>query len=113
MDDPPFRHRGVQILVDTTATAEFDMQIYDIKPETVKDIALSLRALPQSTKDRSVGNFLIREISGFDVAFIVGRAGRDVIITIGRIRPPDTQEPTELLLKYLNIGAIFRGATGL
>jgi hypothetical protein len=112
MDDPPFRHRGVQILVDTTETAELDIELYGISPETANAIARTLRALPQSAADRSVGNFLIREVLGFDVVFIVGRAGRDVVITIGRIRPPDTQEPTELLLKYLNIAAIFRGATG-
>ncbi len=112
MATSPFRHRGVRVVVDTVETAEFDMQIYDIAPEIVDTIGRALVSLPQSTEDRAVGNFLIREIAGFDVVFIIGREDTTVVITIGRIRPPDPANPTELLLKSAGIAAIFRGATG-
>lgn len=57
--------------------------------------------------------FLIREIDGFDVVYLVGREQRDLVVTIGRIRPVDPAKPTEEILQNLNLVAIFRGATGL
>jgi hypothetical protein len=81
--------------------------------DAVAQIAEALRRLPQSVSDRSVGNFLIREIAGFDVVWIVGREAGEVVLTIGRIRPPDPGNPTEEVLHKLNVAAMIRGLTGL
>lgn len=113
MSDSPFRFRGLDIVVDTGLAAELDIELYSIPPQAVLNIGRALKAQPQSSDDRAVGNFLIREISGFDVVFIVGREGAQVVVTIGRIRPPDPAAPTEDILKSLNIVAMFRGVTGL
>ena len=113
MPDSPFRFRGVRVVVDTVETAEHDIALYAVPEDTVALIGQSLAALPQSKEDRAVGSFLIREIAGFDVVFIVGREGADIVVTIGRIRPPDPAKPTEVILRNLNLAAIFRGATGL
>ena len=111
--DPPFRFRGVRVLVDTVQAAELDAQLYAIPDTVLAQIARNLKDLPQSVTDRAVGNFLIREIQGYDVVYIVGRDGPDLVITIGRIRLPDPANTTEDLLKSLNLLAIFRGASGL
>jgi hypothetical protein len=113
MSDTPFRFRGLDIVVDTGLAAELDIELYSISEQVVLSIGRNLKSLPQSANDRAVGNFLIREISGFDVVFIVGREGAQVVVTIGRIRPPDPAAPTEEVLKSLNIVAMFRGVTGL
>jgi hypothetical protein len=112
MAESPFRFRNIQVHVDMTEAAELDVQLYGISEQSLDLMGHALKSLPQSRSDRSVANFLIREIDGFDVVYIVGRDGRDVVITIGRIRPPDPQDPTEAILKGLDLVAIFRGVTG-
>ena len=62
--DPPFRFRGVRVLVDTVQTAELDAQLYGIPDTVLAQIAQNLKILPNSAADRAVGNFLIREIQG-------------------------------------------------
>ena len=113
LSEEPFRFRGVRVVVDTVETAEFDIRLYDVPDATVERIGRSLAKAVQLAGDRAIGNFMIREIDGYDVVFIVGREGQDIVATIGRIRPADPQNPTEEVLRNLSIVAIFRSATGI
>ena len=100
-------------MLDTVEQAELDLVLHSISEETVAMIGRSLLSAAWLTTDRAVGNFLIREVAGYDVVLIVGREAEQVVITIGRIRPPDPDDPTEDLLRKVGAVAIFRGATGV
>lgn len=113
MSDSPFRFRGVRVRVDTVETAELDVILYDVPEKVVERIGHSLAGSVQLATDRAVGSFLIREFEGFDIVFIVGREGAEIVVTIGRIRPVDPENPTEVILRNLNLAAIFRVASGL
>jgi hypothetical protein len=113
MAQGPFRFRNVQVVVDTTQTAEFDIALYSVTETELDVIATSLRKHPFLKGDRSVGDFHIRLIAGYDVVYIVGREARDVVVTIGCILPPDPSNPTEVILQKLEVLAIFRGAAGI
>ena len=113
MQGSPFRYRGVTVVVDTAQSAEFDIRYYSVPGDTVTRIGDAVLRLPQAATDRAVGPFLIREIEAFDVVWMIGREGRDAVITIYRIRPPDPADPTERILQSLNLAAMLRGATGV
>lgn len=113
MGQAQFRYRGVKVVLDTAESAELDVLFHQIPEDVLDRIGTSLGRLPQASSDRAVGNFLIREIAGLDVVWMIGREGLDAVITIYRIRPPDPANPTEALLQNLNLAAIFRGATGI
>lgn len=113
MSEELFRHRGVHVVVDTTQTADFDIQLYEVPDATVARIVRSLTDAVHVSSDRAVGALLIREMDGFDVVFLVGREEADIVVTIGRIMPVDPENPTEVILRNLNIIAILRGSTGL
>ncbi|MCK0094286.1 hypothetical protein MWU60_01780 [Yoonia sp. F2084L] len=107
------RHRGIKVIIDTTEVAELEIAGYQI---TDADLDLITKNLTQSTfspRDRVVGPVRIRLLKGYDVMFLVGREGANVVITIGSIRPPDPNEPTEDALKRLGILATLRGASGI
>jgi hypothetical protein len=113
MSSDLFRYRGVSIAVDMAETADMDVLLYGLSEKDLKGIHKSLTELVHSPSDRHIGGFSIREVRGYDVVFIVGREKKTVVVTIGRIVPPDPKNPTEQILKLLNIAATFRGATKL
>ncbi len=45
------RHRGVKVVVDTTETAEFDIQGFQIPDVAIEVAAESLRQMPYSPSD--------------------------------------------------------------
>lgn len=112
-DQSVFRTRGVRVVIDTTETVEFDAKSHQISDARMERIGKQLRDTHFSPRDRTVGIMRVREIEGFDVAFILGREQDALVITIGRIELPDKDEPLEVLLKRLGPYAIFRGAIGL
>lgn len=98
--------------MDTTEQAEFDVAGYQIGDATMERIAARLKAVPLSSQDRVVGDIRVRLLEGYDVIFIVGRGLDRFVVTIGGVRPPDANDPTEKILQRLGIVAIFRGAWG-
>ena len=113
MTDSPFRYRGLQVAVDTTETAEFDRELYDITAAAFEAIGTSLARLPHSVDDRLVGDIRIREIDGIDVIFLLSREDATLVATIIGLRPPTPNDPTDAILKRLGTLAILRGASGL
>ena len=106
MDEELFRFRGVRVVVDTVQTAEFDIKLYEVPDATVERVVHSLTDAVHLSSDRAVGPLLIREVDGFDVVFILGREEADIVVTIGRIMRADPENPTEVILRNLNIVAI-------
>ena len=99
--------------MDTTATAELDVQLHSVTDADLASIHRSLANLVHSNADRSVGPVRIREIAGFDVVFLTTREDGDVVITIGAIQPPSPEDPIEKVLEQMGVMAKFRGAMGL
>jgi len=108
-----FRTRGIGVVADTTEAAEFYIRGYQVSDESLAAIVRSITQVMHSEYDRHVGNVIIREIEGYDVVYIAGRDGDQVVMTVGMVIPPDEDDPTETLLKRLGVMAIFRGATGV
>lgn len=113
MTGSAFRVRGIQIVVDTTEQAEFDVAGYQIGDAAMERIARRLKAMPFSSQDRVVGDIRVRLLEGYDVIYIVGRELDKLVVTIGGLRPPDPNDPTENILHRLGMVAMFRGATGV
>ncbi|MGR3378205.1 hypothetical protein [Salipiger abyssi] len=113
MPESFFRYRGVRPVLDTTDQAEWDVAGYQISEAMMQRIARRLTSVMFSNEDRVVGPVRVRELEGFDVMFTVHRDGPEVVITIGGLRPPDAKNPTEEILKKLDVVATFRGALGI
>ena len=113
MSEKLFRFRGVGVVVDTTETAEFDISLHGVSSRDLEVIHRSLTTVILSEADRYVGPVRIREVSGFDVAFLTTREGDSVVITIGAIQPPSADDPMEEVLKRIGVIAMFRGAAGI
>ncbi|MDU8910586.1 hypothetical protein [Aestuariicoccus sp. MJ-SS9] len=107
------RNRGVRVFVDTTETAELDIALFRVPPDIVEAIARNLSDLPVSPRDRHAGNVRIRELSGFDVAFVLTRDNASLVVTIAVLRPPDPDDPLEENLKRLGLLDMIRGASGM
>ena len=76
-------------------------------------IGNSLKAVPFSDQDRLAGAVRVRTLLGYEIAFVLTRHDRSLVITIGAIRPPDPAEPLEEKLKRLGVIATIRGAAGI
>jgi hypothetical protein len=107
------RDRGLKVVVDTTEVAEWDLAGYRLPDSAVERIASRLAAVPHSPEDRVVGDVRVRELEGMDVIFTISREPGLIVVTIGGVRPPDPETPTEGILKALGHIATFRGAIGL
>ncbi|MGR3313139.1 hypothetical protein [Roseovarius indicus] len=113
MSDSVFRYRGLKVVVDTTEKAEFDAKSLRLGDKTMERIGRELAETSFSPRDRVVGDVRVREIEGYDVAFVNGREDSRLVITIGRIERPDPDNPLEEVLKKLGPLAILRGASGV
>ncbi|MEM1130779.1 MAG: hypothetical protein AAGH83_09685 [Pseudomonadota bacterium] len=113
MSSNVFRHRGLKVAVDTTEMAEFDIRELTLSDALVENIGRRLRDMAFSKQDRVVGDVRVREMFGYDVAFIVGRQNGTVVITIGAVEVPSPTDPMEVVLARLDLVAMFRGVTGL
>ncbi|MEM0946595.1 MAG: hypothetical protein AAGK37_04255 [Pseudomonadota bacterium] len=110
------RFRGIDVVVDTTRPAEFDIADHRLGTDAVEAIASELKEVTFSTRDRTLGTdavVRVREIRGFDVVYAVGREDAKVVVTIAAALRPNDNEPTEILLERLNAVAILRSAFGL
>ncbi|THF93264.1 MAG: hypothetical protein E8G75_03955 [Sulfitobacter sp. SK025] len=102
----------MKVVVDTTEVAEFDIKGYQINDADLETIAKELRDNALSESNRTVGDIKVREMKGYDVAFIVGRDDDRIIITIGGLELPDREMPMEKVIKGLGYIATVRGAFG-
>ena len=113
MEESVFRARGVSVVVDTTSVAEFDIADLRIADDVAERIGRQLYSVPFSIRDRVINGVRVRLIEGYDVIFVVGREPHALVVTIGGLRLPDPENPTERLLQKLETIAMFRGVTGL
>jgi hypothetical protein len=113
LSESAFRYRGLKVVIDTTEKAEFDAEGLRLGDGTMERIGRELLETSFSPRDRVVGDVRVREIEGYDVAFVNGREDSRLVITIGRIERPDPDNPLEEVLKKLGPLAIFRGASGV
>lgn len=111
-----FRNRGVEVLIDTTKPAEFDIAGYQIPKGMIERIGKRLQAMPFSPQDLEIQGLRARYLDGFWVLFIVGREHGDLVVIIGGIEPGKPTEPEEnsaLGLKIVEKIATLRGAAGI
>ena len=107
------RHRGIEVFVDTTEPAEFDIRGFQIPDSTVEKIAYALKTVSFSEDDRVFGSLRVRKILGVNVLFTVGRLDGEVIITIAGVQPIG-QGPSFIdLLERLEPAATLRGVFGV
>ncbi|MEM6488813.1 MAG: hypothetical protein AAF677_11200 [Pseudomonadota bacterium] len=107
-----FRHRGVRVVVDTTAEAEFDRQGYGVPDAVMERIADRLSAVTFSPEDRTVGAVRVRVIEGLDVIFLLTREGSKIVVTIGGVRPHQPGSATERLIRSVGLVGAVRSALG-
>ena len=107
------RDRGLSVVVDTTEVAEWDIAGYRVSDAALERIASRLAAVTHSPEDRVVGDVRVRELEGMDVIFTLSREPRLIVVTIGGVRPPDAEKPTEAILKALGTIATLEGSSGI
>ena len=81
-----FDRRGVEVLVQTTKQAEFDFAKWRIPDATQEAVAINLKTLPDSPRDRYRGAIRIREIGELDIAFTL-MAAPDLIVMVLSVAP--------------------------
>lgn len=108
-----FRYRGIETVVDTMKSAEFDAAGYQIPPATLEKIGANLLAEPSSPRDQPVKAFSVRELFGYDVLFLMTLREGKAVLTIVHIHPVDPNVPLRARLRVLERIATLRSATGL
>ena len=106
------RHRGRQLFVDTTHSAELELQGYQISDEQLERAANRLVARPLHPDDMVHGDVRIREIEGYDYLFFIGQNDEAIVVTIASVSPHEDRRFREALKTAGRI-AILRGATGV
>ena len=108
-----FRYRGIEVVVDTTQPAELQINGYQVSPSDIEAIERNLSDVMMSDGDQTIGDFRIRVIKGYEVAFVLGREDDLVVVTIAAVVPRQARYRLADVLKGLGKIAIIRGATGL
>lgn len=108
-----FRHRGVKVVVDTTDTAEFDIQGYQLPEAFLETVERQFIAVPFSDDDICEGSLRARTIDGYDFFFIVGRLDSEMVVTIGGVEVHTDETNLRKALKVAEKVGMLRGATGV
>jgi hypothetical protein len=108
-----FRNRGLDVVVDTTSVAEFDIAGHGVPDTDLADIERSLRTVPLSEADRSRGMFQVRRIGEWDVGFVQSREAGVLVVTVGVVEPARADRPLAATLRRIALLATLRGATGV
>lgn len=108
-----FRHRGIKVFVDTTDTAEFDIQGYQLTDDFLKTIAKNFTSVPFSKDDICEGNLRARIIDGYDFFFIFSRIDDKMVVTIGGVELHESETALRKALKIADRVGILRSATGI
>ena len=108
-----FRYRSLNVLVDTTQPAEFQIQGYQLSDRFMDRVAKSFKAAPLSLSDMEYGALRLRSIDGYDFVFVLGRDVDGLVVTIGDVWPTEKRPKFEELLKKGEFIAMLRGASGM
>ena len=108
-----FRHRGIKVVVDTTDTAEFDIQGYQLTVEFLQAVERNFTSVPFSDNDICEGSLRARTIDDYDFFFIVGRLEGEMVVTIGGIQPHESEAALHKALKIAEKIVVLRGAAGV
>jgi len=85
------RHR-LKVAIHTTKQAEFDFASWHVPGDTQESIARNLKTMPKSPGDRYFGDIRVRQISGWDVAFLIAPLGNEWVILVISVEPPNESE---------------------
>ena len=108
-----FRRRGVDVQVDTSKPAEFDIKGYQISDASLEKIGKRLKTLPVSPEDKVVNGFRIRTHDNYDVIFDVSRDKLGVTVTILGIIPIQEESTLSAVRAAIETIAATRGALGV
>lgn len=108
-----FRNRAVEIEVDTTKPAEFQIQGFHLSDEFMDRVARSFKSMPLKPEDTSYGPFNMRSIDGFDFLYVIGRQDGIFVVTIGDVWRTEDRSVYERLLEKSEVVATLRGTLGV
>ena len=111
-DNMPIR-RGIRVEVETIEPAEFDLASHQLGEEFLGRAARNLANVPVSGRDVVEGPVRIRNMDGFDIAFLLHRSDHRLIVTIGRVWPEEKRARMRSLSQQAEMVAMPRGATGI
>ncbi len=95
----------MSVAVDTTLTAEFDIEAIGLGTDTLASVSQDLQTNSTSNDDRIVGDMRVRQIGDVDVMFFNAREARDLVVTICGFRRPDPTNPTEKVMRLAGVDA--------
>ncbi len=108
-----FRHRGVEVVIDTTDTAEFDIADLKLEDDLLESFVRSLKSVPFSKDDLTQGALRARTIQMYDLFFIVGREESEMVVTLGGIQHHESETALRTALKVAEKVGMLRGAAGV
>ena len=108
-----FRYRGVEVEVDTTIAAEFDVKGFQIPDARMDEIARHLKAVTFSDHDLVHGALRFRRFDGYEILFTVGREDGRVVITIGGVQPVEEGLSFDDIVSTIDAVGTWKGRLGL
>ena len=107
------RYRGLEVVVDKTEAAEFDIKGLQISETLLDVVARSLKAVTYSDHDLVVNGARVRTLGDYQYVFFVSRDKQAIVITICGVVPVEDNDATEGILRALDFAAMLRSATGV
>lgn len=108
-----FRYKGIKTVVDTTDTAQFDIDSYQITEASQKAVEQNFSTVPFSKNDVSNGAVHARTIDGYDYFFIVGQQEDKLVVTIGGVQTHESEDALRKCMKLAEKVGLFRGVSGV
>ncbi|MEM1273754.1 MAG: hypothetical protein AAGF88_08055 [Pseudomonadota bacterium] len=113
MAESEFRFRNLKVVIDITMPAELDAEELKLTEDELNHAAKILKKTPFSGHARIFGDVHVREISGNDYIYVVGRDGAVIAVTLGGIVRHSAKGEIDKLMEKLAIIGIFRSSTGI
>lgn len=108
-----FRFRGIEVVVDTTLPADFQIKGYQLSDVFMDRVARGFKAAPLRAGDKEFGPVMVRCVEGYDFLYVVGRQEGALVVTIGDVWPTEEMPKIEQILQKGALIAMLRGASGL
>ncbi|MEM0937787.1 MAG: hypothetical protein AAGJ91_17985 [Pseudomonadota bacterium] len=89
------------------------MDAHHLDDHFLDRVARNLSIVPLSPRGLLEGPVRVREIEGYDLAFLVARRPEAMVITIVRIWPKGERSMQMRVMQALGVIALFRDASGV